>query len=36
MRIEGTLKRNQTDQQTWQVKVSEINELLCKIQDNED
>ena len=36
MRIERTLKRNQTDQQTWQVKVSKINELICKVHDNED
>ena len=36
MRIERTLIRNQTDQQTWQVKVSKVHELLCKVHDNED
>ena len=36
VRKEKTLRKNQTDQQTWQVKVSKVNELLCKVHDNED
>ena len=36
MRMEITFKRNSTDQQTWQVKVPEENELLCKVHVNED
>ena len=36
MRIERTLKRKQTDQQTWQVKTSKVNKLLCKAHNNED